>query len=211
MAGSLDAAPGLKMPKPKMPGVVGKMVKAISKMPNEITKFMKITMRASKLIMESQMFMVRPDPKKMLPLRDALERELLALQMSVSAFRMNVVYISLENAGKMCNTMPITAAMAMPYVGTAVAGMCGRIGFFEAKILTLLTNAEAKISEGVILLRNINEKIMTMPNPEMLQNGGMLNSGMNGEMVQGNSMHNLPGGAMLLQNGGIQDDGMAGG
>ena len=174
VTGSLDAAPGFKMPKAKMPGVVGKLITAISKMPKELEKLMKTTIKISRIIMDCRNSMLRPGPDlkmyfdEMRKKTFVLERELMVMQMSIEKFRINIVYLSLENAGKMCNTMPITAAMAMPYVGTAVAGMCGRVGFVEAKVLALLANAELKVSEGMTILQNMNDKIMAME-----QAGGM--------------------------------------
>lgn len=79
----------------------------------------------------------------------------------------------------------MSAAMAAPYVGTAVAGLCGKIATIDLKIDMLIGRAE------FLLANALTAKEAMFARMNAMQAGGM--SG----MVQGAMPAGVPNGAMV--------------
>ncbi|MDP3372344.1 MAG: hypothetical protein Q8S21_05590 [Candidatus Paracaedibacteraceae bacterium] len=245
-AGAAKGAEPVKKKKKKKKGVGGKiggalkkvggalgrkknplstLMKAMTQMPKIMEAFAKTTLKTTKTIMKARKIMMKPnsDPQAIIKIHAELAKNLEKFTDTIEKFRGNAAYKGLEAINKTCGTPVMSAAMSMPYVGTAVAGMCGKIATIDLKVATMLFQAESTIANGGIVNDKMQEKVTAMqsmtsggmPGQAMMANGGGMpgqamitnGGGMPGQAMMANS-GGMPGQAMITNGGGMPGQAM---
>lgn len=207
-------AEALKMPKMKMPGgkknPTAMLIKALTDIPKQIVEFSKLMAAANANIatvrMASSNSNTPPDQLQAMSLQ--LDELVNNIQAKIVMFRQMPIIMMLDTLSQQCGSPMMSAAMAAPYVGTAVAGLCGKIATVDLKVDMLLGRAE------FLLANALTAKEAMFARMNAAQAGGM--AGMaQGAMPGGVIPPGMPGLKQLPGNGvpndGVQDDSGAGG
>lgn len=192
------------------------LIKALSDIPKQIIEFSKLMAAANANIatvrMASSNSNTPPDQLQAMSLQ--LDGLINQIQAKIVMFRQMPIIIMLDTLSQQCGSPMMSAAMAAPYVGTAVAGLCGKIATVDLKVDMLLGRAE------FLLANALTAKEAMFARMSAAQAGGMTG------MAQGVMANGAPAGILAGNTGGTfanklmppsdggdggQDDIMAGG
>jgi hypothetical protein len=71
------------------------------------------------------------------------------IQAKIVMFRQMPIIVMLDKLSQQCGSPMMSGAMASPYVGTAVAGLCGKIATVDLKVDMLLGRAEFLLANAL--------------------------------------------------------------
>ena len=117
-----------------------------------------------------------PDPKALDAISKELTGKLTAFEKTIDQFAANTAYKTLVSINTQCGKM--NAAMIVPYVGTAVAGLCGKVAALDIRLAGLKQHADAHLANGMTAKERLFDKMNAM------QAGAQGGMPMQGNMMQ---------------------------
>lgn len=192
----------VKLPGGKGKGPTGKLIKALTDIPKQIVEFGKIMAAANANIATVRMASSNSNtpPEQLQAMSAQLDGLINNIQAKIVMFRQMPIIVMLDTLSQQCGSPVMSAAMAAPYVGTAVAGLCGKIATIDLKIDMLIGRAEFILANALTAKEAMFARMNAMQAggvSGMMQNampGGMPNSAMvSGKMA---GLKQLPGGGM---------------
>jgi len=160
--------PKIKLPGIKLPGKkddpLKKLMDSLTKMPAEVTKFVKLMGKMSKTVMKARKVMTHPNSAlhELEKINHELDAEIQSFEKIIDGFRNNAIYQMLQMINQTCGSPPMTVSMSVPYIGTAVAGMCNKIGAVDLKVSGMLFQAETVLSTAMSAKERMTDKLQAM-------------------------------------------------
>ena len=176
----------------KMPKIGGKgknptalLIKALTDIPKQIVEFSKLMAAANANIATVRMASSNSNtpPEQLQAMSMQLDRLINDIQAKIVMFRRMPIIMMLDTLSQQCGSPVMSAAMAAPYIGTAVAGLCGKIATVDLKVDMLLGRAEFLLANALTAKEAMFARMSAaqvggtygMPNGA-LANGGMQNN-----------------------------------
>lgn len=181
----------------KIPGgkknPTGMLIKALTDIPKKVIEFGKLAAAANVTIAKIRMASSNPNtpPAQLQAMSLQLDELVNNIQAKIVAFRKTPIIVTLDKLSEKCGSPMMSAAMAAPYIGTAVAGLCGKIATVDLKVDMLLGRAE------FLLANALTAKEAMFARMSAAQAGGV--SG----MMQGAMPGGVPGMVNAAQAGGV--------
>ena len=205
-------AEALKMGKikVKIPGgkknPTGMLIKALTAIPKQVIEFSKLAAAANVTIATIRMASSNPKtpPDQLQAMSLQLDELVNNIQAKIVTFKKMPVILTLDKLSETCGSPMMSAAMAAPYIGTAVAGLCGKIATVDLKVDMLLGRAEFLLANAL----TAKEAMFARMNAAQAAGVSGMMQGAMPAGVSGMMQGAMPGGVPGMMQGGAMPGGM---